>query len=81
VTASADPVGVETGTTGDLVRHRQTKGAATGRVDLKSPASHFDSTDLTPWSLPQRTAGNGAIEPIATRLGKIGSPPYCCRSG
>src|SRR6516164_9155243 len=28
---------VETGATGDLVRHRQTKGAATDRVDLKPP--------------------------------------------
>jgi hypothetical protein len=39
-----DERGVETGTTGDLVRHRQTKGAATDRVDLKSPAPHSDST-------------------------------------
>jgi hypothetical protein len=38
---------VETGATGDLVRHRLTKGAATDRVDLKSPASHSDSTDLS----------------------------------
>jgi hypothetical protein len=37
---------VETGTTADLVRHRQTKGAATDRVDLKPPASHSDSTEL-----------------------------------
>jgi hypothetical protein len=36
-----DPVGVETGTTGELVRHRQTKGAATDMVDLKPPAPHF----------------------------------------
>ena len=43
-TASGDPVGVETGTTDDLVRHRQTKGAATDMVDLKPPASHSDST-------------------------------------
>jgi hypothetical protein len=43
-TASGDPVGVETGATGDLVRHRQPKGAATDRVDLKPPASHSDST-------------------------------------
>jgi len=35
---------VETGATGDLVRHRHTKGAATDRVDLKPPASHSDST-------------------------------------
>jgi len=35
---------VETGATGDLVRHRQTKGAATDMVDLKPPASHSDST-------------------------------------
>jgi hypothetical protein len=39
-----DERGVETGTTGDLVRHRQTKGAATDMVDLKPPASHSDST-------------------------------------
>jgi hypothetical protein len=26
------------------VRHRQTKGAATDRGDLKPPASHSDST-------------------------------------
>ena len=39
-----DERGVETGATGDLVRHRQTKGAATDRVDLKPPASHSDST-------------------------------------
>ena len=45
MTASADPVGVETGATGDLVRHRQTKEAATDRVDLKPPASHSDSTE------------------------------------
>src|SRR5262244_3698590 len=45
VTASGDPVGVETGATGDLVRHRQTKGAATDMVDLKPPASHSDSTN------------------------------------
>ena len=32
-----DERGVETGATGDLVRHRQTKGAATDRVDLKPP--------------------------------------------
>jgi len=38
---------VETGATGDLVRHRQTKGAATDMVDLKPPASHSDSTTLT----------------------------------
>jgi hypothetical protein len=48
VTASGDPVGVKTGTTGDLVRHRQTKGAATDMVDLKPPASHSDSTQA--WS-------------------------------
>ena len=35
---------METGATGNLVRHRQTKGAATDRVDLKPPASHSDST-------------------------------------
>src|SRR3979409_2138420 len=46
VTASGDPVGVETGTTGELVRHRQTKGAATDMLDLKPPASHSDSTIL-----------------------------------
>ena len=46
-TASGDPVGVETGATGDLMRHRQTKGAATDRVDLKPPASHSDSTMKT----------------------------------
>ena len=46
-TASGDPVGVETGTTDDLVRHRQTKGAATDMVDLKPPASHSDSTMKT----------------------------------
>ena len=40
-----DERSVKTGTTGDLVRHRQTKGAATDRVDLKPPASHSDSTE------------------------------------
>jgi hypothetical protein len=39
-----DERGVETGATGDLVRHRQTKEAATDMVDLKPPASHSDST-------------------------------------
>src|SRR6266481_7948522 len=39
-----DERGVETGTTGELVRHRQTKGAATDMVDLKPPAPHSDST-------------------------------------
>jgi hypothetical protein len=42
-----DERGVKTGATGDLVRHRQTKGAATDMVDLKSPASHSDSTGRT----------------------------------
>src|SRR5262249_8782987 len=42
-----DERGVETGATGDLVRHRQTKEAATDMVDLKSPASHSDSTILS----------------------------------
>src|SRR6185437_757322 len=42
-----DERGVETGATGDLVRHRHTKGAATDRVDLKPPASHSDSTKTT----------------------------------
>ena len=41
-----DERGVETGTTSELVRHRQTKGAATDMVDLKPPASHSDSTTL-----------------------------------
>ena len=41
---------MKTGTTGDLVRHRQTKGAATDRVDLEPPASHSDSTQ------PRRSA-------------------------
>jgi hypothetical protein len=62
VTASGDPVGVETGATGDLVRHRQTKGAATDRVDLKPPASHSDSTEaLNRWrdSPLRRSAGAG----------------------
>ena len=36
-TASGDPVGVETGATGDLARHRQTKGAATDMSDLQPP--------------------------------------------
>ena len=38
-TASGDPVGVETGTTGELVRHRQTKGAATDMFNLQ-PLRH-----------------------------------------
>jgi hypothetical protein len=36
---------VETGATGELVRHRQTKGAATDMSGLKPPAPHSDSTD------------------------------------
>jgi hypothetical protein len=35
---------VETGATGELVRHRQTKGAATDMFGLKPPAPHSDST-------------------------------------
>jgi hypothetical protein len=38
---------VETGATGELVRHRQTKGAATDMFGLKPPAPHSDSTILT----------------------------------
>jgi hypothetical protein len=41
-----DERGVKTGTTGDLVRRRQTKGTATNMVDLKPPASHSDSTNV-----------------------------------
>ena len=40
-----DERGVETGATGELVRHRQTKGAATDMSGLKPPAPHSDSTD------------------------------------
>ena len=36
---------METGATGELVRHRQTKGAATDMFGLKPPAPHSDSTD------------------------------------
>ena len=41
-----DERGVETGTMGELVRHRQTNGAATDMVDLKPPAPHSYSTQL-----------------------------------
>ena len=41
-----DERGVETGATGELVRHRQTKGAATDMFGLKPPAPHSDSTNL-----------------------------------
>ena len=37
---------METGATGELVRHRQTKGAATDMFGLKPPAPHSDSTAL-----------------------------------
>ena len=52
-TASGDPVGVETGTTGELVRHRQTKGAATDMFEPKATAPHLDSTAL---NLPRARA-------------------------
>ena len=39
-----DERGVETGATGELVRHRQTKGAATDMFGLKPPAPHSNST-------------------------------------
>jgi hypothetical protein len=35
---------VETKATGEIVRHRQTKGAATDKFGLKPPAPHSDST-------------------------------------
>ena len=40
-----DERGVETRATGELVRHRQTKGAATDMFGLKPPAPHSDSTE------------------------------------
>ena len=52
-----DERGVETGTTDELVRHRQTKGAATDMVDLKPPAPHSDSTDSRGSIRGPRTAG------------------------
>ena len=67
VTASGDPVGVETGATGDLVRHRHTKGAATDRVDLKPPASHSDSTNSEHSPIARLTAGQRREPTFVTR--------------
>jgi hypothetical protein len=53
---------VETGTTDELVRHRQTKGAATDMVDLKLPAPHSDSTGLSRPIVITRMAGIGATK-------------------
>jgi hypothetical protein len=54
-------VSVETGATGDLVRPRLTKGAATDRVDLKSPASHSDSTDSGNIQRASRVTSKNAV--------------------
>jgi len=43
-TAPGDPVGVEPGVMGTLMRHRQTKEAETDRPALTPPASHSYST-------------------------------------
>src|ERR1700738_4583738 len=45
-----DERGVETGATGEPVRHRQTKGAATDMFGLKPPAPHSDYTESGDWA-------------------------------
>jgi hypothetical protein len=67
-----DERGVETGTTGDLVRHRQTKGAATDMVDLKPPASHSDST------MNSHSHGEGWMAEMARTRPLIVAPTKDC---
>ena len=55
-------------TTGNLVRHRQTKGAATDRVDLKPPASHSDSTTVDHTPVYTREVVKRALELQASAL-------------
>jgi len=63
---------VETGATGDLVRHRHTKGAATDRVDLKPPASHSDSTNpVYDWEAVRRTGYRWCIERLRALLAHV----------
>ncbi|MGC2223379.1 MAG: hypothetical protein WA624_13965, partial [Methylocella sp.] len=58
-----DERGVETGATGELVRHRQTKGAATDMPGLKPPAPHSDSTIRVVSAVP---AASPLIPPLQT---------------